>query len=177
MLWVVQLVAGYHSAIFAARAHLFNKNFAFLAIIVMASLSALMTVTWKELLAGPLAHRDLIGALPPLFTEESHDLSATTGTVLDLCWSLLTWLACSFMTNLFASVFTTIQRLSTEVVAHEPLGSAFHRFLASFTETLHMYVYLAFLALSGVTLLLAMMSKAVQHFSALVLARVVASRS
>jgi hypothetical protein len=49
----------------------------------MAPLSALMSVTWKELLAGALAHWDLIGALPPLFTEERNDLSATTGAVLD----------------------------------------------------------------------------------------------
>lgn len=148
MYWVVQLVARYHSAIFSARAHLFNKNFALLAIIVMAPLSALMSVAWKELLAGALAHRDLIGALPPLFTEKSDNLSATTGAVLDSCRSLLTWLACALMTNLLASVFPTVQRLSAEVVAHEPLASAFDRFLTSFTETLHLDVYFALLALS-----------------------------
>ena len=114
----------------------------------MAPLSALMSVAWKELLAGALAHRDLIGALPPLFTEECDDLSATTWAVLDSCWSLLTWLACALMANLLASVFPTVQRLSAEVVAHEPLASAFDRFLASFTETLHLDVYFALLALS-----------------------------
>ena len=158
MFWVVQLIARYHSAIFSASANLFNKYFALLTIIVMAPLSALMSVAWKELLAGALAHWDLIGALPPLFTEESDDLSATTGAVLDSCWSLLTWLARALMTNLLASVFPAIQRLSAEVVAHEPLASAFNRFLTSFTETLHLYVYLAFMARSRVTLLLAMMS-------------------
>ena len=89
----------------------------------------------------------------------------------------MTWLACALMTNLLASVFPTVQRLSAEVVAHEPLASAFDRFLASFTETLHLDVYFALLALSRVTLLLAMMSEAVQHFPALSLARVIASRS
>ena len=81
------------------------------------------------------------------------------------------------MANLLASVFPTIQRLSAEIVAHEPLASAFDRFLASFTETFHFDVYFALLALSRVTLLLAMMSETVQHFPALTLARVVASRS
>ena len=158
MVWVVQLVARYHSAIFTAPANLFNKNFALLAIMVMAPLSALMSVTWKEFLAGALAHRDLVGALPPLFTEESDNLSATTRAVLDPCWSLLTRLACALMTHLLASVLPTIQRLSAEVVAHELLASAFNRFLTSFTETLHLNVYFALLALSRVTLLLAIMS-------------------
>jgi hypothetical protein len=146
--WVVQLIARYHSAIFSASANLFNKYFALLTIIVMAPLSALMSVAWKELLAGALTHRDLVGALPPLFTEESDDLSATTGAVLDPCWSLLAWLACALMTHLLASVLPTIQRLSAEVVAHELLASAFNRFLTSFTETLHFNVYFALLALS-----------------------------
>lgn len=117
-----------------------------------------MSVAWKELLAGALAHRDLVGALPPLFTEEGNDLSATTGAVLDPCWGLLAWLACALMTHLLASVLPTIQRLSAEVVAHELLATAFNRFLTSFTETLHLNVYFALLALSGVALLLAMMS-------------------
>ena len=74
------------------------------------------------------------------------------------------------MTNLLASVFATIQRLSADFVAHELLASAFYRFLASSTETLHVYVYFALLALSRVTLLLAIMSEAVQHLPALALA-------
>ena len=55
----------------------------------MAPLSALMSVAWKEFFTYALAHRDLIGALPPLFTEESDYLSATTGAVLDPGWNLL----------------------------------------------------------------------------------------
>ena len=62
------------------------------------------------------------------------------------------------MTHFLAIVFPTIQRLPAYVMTHELLADTFHALFSSSTEALHIDVNIAFLALTLMTLLFAVMS-------------------
>ena len=158
MFRVVQFVARDHPAVFSAPASLFNQNFASLALIIVALLCALMELTRKEFLAYALANRYLISAFPSLLAEKSNNLSTSARAILDSSRSLLARLAGAFMTHFLAIVFPTIQRFPADVMTHELLAAAFHALFSSSTEALHIYVNIAFLALTLMTLLFAVMS-------------------
>jgi hypothetical protein len=59
-------------------------------------------------------------------------------------------------------------------MTHELLADTFHALFSSSTEALHIDVNIAFLALTLMTLLFAVMSQAVKNFVALAFAREVA---
>ena len=70
MFRVIEFVARDYAAIFSTRTNLLNHCFASLAILVVTLLSALMSLTGKELLAYTiLTNWNLVGAFSPFFTE------------------------------------------------------------------------------------------------------------
>jgi hypothetical protein len=123
MLRVVKLVTRYHSAVFAALADLLYKYLALMAILIVASLSALMAMAGQELFTSALTDGDLVSAFSSFLAEQSDYLSATAWTVLDLGRGLLAWLASALMTDLLAGMLPTVQSLTAYVVTHESFAS------------------------------------------------------
>jgi hypothetical protein len=158
MFRVIDFVARHHSSVFAAPADLLDEDFTFLAFIVMASLGALVTLTWEELLASALADRDFVGALSSFLTKKSYDFTTSAWAIFNSRGSFLTRRAWSFVTYFLASVLPTIQIFVTDVVANEFLASTFQSFFFSPTKALHLNVNITFLTLTLMAFLFAMMN-------------------
>lgn len=124
----------------------------------MTLLCALMPLTWKEFLTDTcLTDWNLICAFSSFFTKQSEYLFATAWTEANTSRSLLAWLTLTLMAHFLAKVFSTVQHLVTNVVAHKLFASTLDLAFLFLTEALRGDLILALAAFPLMTLLLALM--------------------
>lgn len=139
--------------------------------IIVALLNARVAAARKELFAGGAANRYRLHTRFALAAKQLFDLLVTAGAKLDSGWVSLTRLARTLVAYLFALMMTAVKLSVAYTIAGKWLGSTDDNLLLAVAVALLLSFDRARSARSIVTVVFALVLKAVQQFATFVLTR------